>query len=222
MRRGEELLLDAARVSGRRAGGQHHSDHPAAGDGQGRYRPARGSLQRFSLRRWAGRLTATVRRGNEAHLRRAMPSPGYLLLNRTLEQGKPILGICRGLQFLNVALGGTLYRNLPTEHLSGIEHSMEPPYDQAAHTVRILPDTPLAALLQKQELGVNNCHHQALKTLAPGLAEMACSMDDLIEAVCLPGKTFLWAVQWHPEMSLCADEARRKIFEVFIGAINKK
>lgn len=51
---------------------------------------------------------------------------------------------------------------------------------------------------------------------------MACSMDDLIEAVCLPGKTFLWAVQWHPEMSLCADEARRKIFEVFIGAINKK
>ena len=151
-----------------------------------------------------------------------MPSPGYLLLNRTLEQGKPILGICRGLQFLNVALGGTLYRNLPTEHLSGIEHSMEPPYDQAAHTVRILPDTPLAALLQKQELGVNNCHHQALKTLAPGLAEMACSMDDLIEAVCLPSKTFLWAVQWHPEMSLCADEARRKIFEVFIGAINKK
>ena len=56
-----------------------------------------------------------------------MPSPGYLLLNRTLEQGKPILGTCRGPQFLNVALGGTLYRNLPTEHLSGIEHSMEPP-----------------------------------------------------------------------------------------------
>ena len=144
------------------------------------------------------------------------------LLRQALERDKPILGICRGLQFLNAALGGTLYQDLPTEHPSEIEHSMKPLYDQAAHMVRILPDTPLAALLQKQELGVNSCHHQAVKTLAPGLAEMARSTDDLIEAVYLPGKTFVWAVQWHPEMSLHADTDSRKIFEAFVGAVNPK
>ena len=80
---------------------------------------------------------------------------------------------------------------------------------------------PLAALLQKTELGVNSCHHQAVKTLAPGLVEIARSTDDLIEAVYLPGKTFVWAVQWHPEMSLRADEASRKIFETFAAASRK-
>ena len=143
------------------------------------------------------------------------------LLNRALEQDKPILGICRGLQILNVTLGGTLYQDLPTEHPSEIEHSMKPPYDQAAHTVRILPDTPLAALLQKQELGVNSCHHQAIRSLAPSLVEMARSTDDLIEAMYLPGKTFIWGVQWHPEMSL-QEESSRKIFEAFVGAVQQK
>lgn len=140
------------------------------------------------------------------------------LLRQALERDKPLLGICRGLQFLNVALGGTLYQDLPTEHPSEIGHSMKPPYDQAAHMVCILPDTPLAALLQKQELGVNSCHHQAIKTLAPGLVEMARSTDDLIEAVYLPGKTFVWAVQWHPELSFRTDENSRKIFAAFVRA----
>ena len=144
------------------------------------------------------------------------------LLSRALEQDKSILGICRGLQILNVTLGGTLYQDLPTEHPSEISHSMKPPYDRAAHTVHILPMTPLAALLEKQELGVNSCHHQAIKALAPDLVEMARSTDDLIEAVYLPGKTFVWAVQWHPEMSLHADTDSRKIFEAFVGAVNPK
>lgn len=144
------------------------------------------------------------------------------LLNRALEQDKPILGICRGLQILNVTLGGTLYQDLPTEHPSEIEHSMKPPYDQAAHTVRILPDTPLAALLQKQELGVNSCHHQAIRSLAPSLVEMARSTDDLIEAVYLPGKTFVWGVQWHPELSFRTDEDSRKMFMALVTAVIKK
>ena len=139
------------------------------------------------------------------------------LLNRALEQDKPILGICRGLQFLNVVLGGTLYQDLPTEHPSEISHSMKPPYDRTAHTVHIWPMTPLASLLKKTELEVNSCHHQAIKSLAPGLVEMARSEDDLIEAVYLPGKTFVWAMQWHPEMSL-QEESGRKIFEAFVKA----
>ena len=69
---------------------------------------------------------------------------------------------------------------------------------------------------------MNSCHHQAVKTLAPGLVEMARSTDDLIEAVYLPGKTFVWGVQWHPEMSLRVDEASRKIFEAFVEATNRR
>ena len=136
-------------------------------------------------------------------------------------EAKPILGICRGIQFLNAALGGTLYQDLPTEHPSEIGHSMKPPYDRMAHTVHIWPMTPLASLLGKTELEVNSCHHQAIRSLAPSLVEMARSTDDLIEAMYLPGKTFVWGVQWHPEMSL-QEESSRKIFEAFVGAVQQK
>ena len=135
---------------------------------------------------------------------------------------KPILGICRGIQLLNACLGGTLYQDLPTEHPSEVAHTMTPPYDRVIHTVHPLPDAPLAALLGKTELGVNSYHHQAIKDPAPDLVEMARSTDDLIEAVYLPGKTFVWAVQWHPEMSLRADEASGKIFKAFVEATNRR
>ena len=120
------------------------------------------------------------------------------LLNRALEQDKPILGICRGLQILNVTLGGTLYQDLPTEHPPEISHSMKPPYDRAAHTVRILPDTPLAALLQKPELGVNSCHHQIIGRLGTGLEVLQRAEDGVVEA--FRHKTLpVWGIQWHPE-----------------------
>ena len=68
---------------------------------------------------------------------------------------------------------------------------------------------------------MNNCHHQAIKTLAPGLVEMARSADDLVKAVYLPGKTFAWAVQRHPEFSRLSDENSRRIFEAFVKAARK-
>ena len=158
----------------------------------------------------------------------AFPDAADKLRESGLEQillrqagNKPILGICRGIQFLNAALGGTLYQDLPTEHPSEIGHSMKPPYDRMAHTVHIWPMTPLASLLGKTELEVNSCHHQAIRSLAPSLVEMARSTDDLIEAMYLPGKTFVWGVQWHPEMSL-QEESSRKIFEAFVGAVQQK
>lgn len=143
------------------------------------------------------------------------------LFAQALEQGKPMLGICRGIQFFNACLGGTLYQDLPTEHLSEAAHVMRPPYDRAVHSVAILPETPLAALLGRAELGVNSYHHQAIKSLAPGLAEMARSEDGLVEAVYMPDKSFVWAVQWHPEFSFCTDENSRKIFAAFVAAAGK-
>ena len=130
---------------------------------------------------------------------------------------KPILGICRGLQILNVLRGGTLYQDLPAQHPSEVCHRQAPPYDRPSHTVQILADTPLARLLKTEALPVNSCHHQAIQAPAPGLLPMALSPDGLIEAVCDPAYPFLWAVQWHPEFSYRTDEASRKIFAEFLA-----
>lgn len=78
--------------------------------------------------------------------------------------------------------------------------------------------TPLHQLLQVTELGVNSYHHQAVKTLAPSLTVMAESEDGLVEAVYMPEKTYVWAVQWHPELSYQTDKYSRKIFESFVAA----
>ena len=130
----------------------------------------------------------------------------------------PVLGICRGEQLINVAFGGTLYQDLPTEHPSTAEHHQKPPYDVPVHSVTLTAGSPLCALLGKDTLAVNSLHHQAIKTLAPGLAAMAVSEDGLTEAVCLPDKRFVWAVQWHPEFSFRVNEDSRKIFKAFVGA----
>ena len=121
------------------------------------------------------------------------------LLAGDIAAGKPVLGICRGIQFLNVHLGGTLYQDLPTEHPSGVNHHQQHPYDAPVHAVTLTPGSPLQQLLGQQTLAVNSLHHQAIRALAPGLAAMAVSEDGLVEAVCLPEKKFVWAVQWHPE-----------------------
>ena len=138
------------------------------------------------------------------------------LLDRMLAQDKPVLGICRGIQFLNVHLGGTLYQDLPTEHPSGVNHHQQHPYDAPVHAVTLTPGSPLQQLLGQQTLAVNSLHHQAIRALAPGLAAMAVSEDGLVEAACLPGKKFVWAVQWHPEFSFAVNENSRKIFRQFV------
>ena len=138
------------------------------------------------------------------------------LLTLALAADKPVLGICRGIQFLNVCLGGTLYQDLPTEHSSSVQHHQTPPYDAPVHQVTLVPGSPLQVLLQKEWLGVNSLHHQAIRTTAPQLQEMALSEDDLVEAVCLPDKKFVWAVQWHPEFSFKVNEDSRKIFRKFV------
>lgn len=110
-----------------------------------------------------------------------------------------MFGICRGLQILNVVLGGTLYQDLKTQTGTEITHSMDKPYDRTVHEVNILPDTPLAALYGPGPLAVNSRHHQGIKGLAPALHAQAVASDGLVEAVYLPEYRFVQAVQWHPE-----------------------
>ena len=140
-------------------------------------------------------------------------------LKYAISSDKPLLGICRGIQFINAALGGTLYQDLPTQHSSGINHHQKPPYDIPVHTVSIVKDSPLGKLLDTEQLSVNSYHHQAVKDLSPRLKAMAISTDGLIEAVFMPEHRFLWAVQWHPEFSYLTDINSRKIFKAFIDSL---
>ena len=141
-----------------------------------------------------------------------------LLLKEALAADKAVLGICRGIQLINAALGGTLYQDLPTERPSEVEHHETPPYHKPAHIVDLLDDTPLKELLEGDFLAVNSYHHQAIKRLAPGLKVMADAGDGVIEAVYMPGKRFVWAVQWHPEFSWKVNESSREIFRAFVEA----
>lgn len=142
-----------------------------------------------------------------------------ILVPMALEKNKSVLGICRGLQLMNALLGGTLYQDLPTQHPSGIIHRQSAPYDVPAHTVALVENSPLANLLGKTEIGVNSCHHQAIKDLATAFKVMAWSPDGLIEAVCMPEKRFTWALQWHPEFAYKVSDDSMKIFGAFIASM---
>jgi putative glutamine amidotransferase len=115
-------------------------------------------------------------------------------------QALPILGICRGIQLINVAMGGTLFQDLPTEYRGRVEHQPPGPRDARSHRVRLQSGSRAAEALAAQEVTVNSSHHQAVKELAPGLLASGWTDDDLIEAAETPsGAPWLLAVQWHPE-----------------------
>ena len=137
-----------------------------------------------------------------------------LLLSKALLADKPILGICRGLQFINAFLGGTLWQDLPTQHPSEIVHRQGKPYGAPTHQVALSGD--LQTMLGKDILEVNTLHHQAVKELGNGLTPMAVAPDGLIEAVQMPGKRFVWAVQWHPEYLFRTDKDSLVIFSYFV------
>lgn len=142
----------------------------------------------------------------------------FALLQRALLVDLPVLGICRGAQFINVALGGTLYQDLPTQMPSGVSHQMKPPYDRGWHDVSLVPGTPLYFLLKRTNMSVNSYHHQGIRDLSFQLLPMATAPDSLIEAFFHPGKKFTWGVQWHPEFAWQSDEIQRAIVQSFVDA----
>lgn len=133
--------------------------------------------------------------------------------------GMPFLGICRGLQVLNVALGGTLYTHISDQHPGAIRHDYWPehPRDRISHPVRVEESTVLADILDNPLLEVNSLHHQGIRDLAPGLKASAYAPDGLIEAVELPDHPFGLAVQWHPEW-LSGPYRTPALFEAFVKA----
>lgn len=130
---------------------------------------------------------------------------------------KPILGICRGIQLLNVALGGSLIQDLSAEGKP--EHRMEMyPSHMPSHKDHVIKGTRLFNILGKAEAEVNSFHHQAVRDVAPGFIVSAVSdPDDVIEAIELPGERFVLGVQWHPEGMVFHDE-HQAIFRAFVNA----
>jgi putative glutamine amidotransferase len=139
------------------------------------------------------------------------------LVNLSLRTNWPLLGICRGCQVINVALGGTLYTDIPTQVNSPLVHNSasELGRDYLAHEVTIINGTDLAAVLGESTLMVNSFHHQSVKQVGAGLRVSARASDGLVEGLELPGQSFFLGVQWHPECLPLLKE-QQALFEAFI------
>jgi putative glutamine amidotransferase len=141
------------------------------------------------------------------------------LVKNAVSESLPFLGICRGLQVINVALGGTLYADIADQHPQALKHDYYPdwPRTHLPHTVRITPESRLAAVLGETNPGVNSLHHQGIRALASELVPVAWAPDGMIEAFELPDHPFGLAVQWHPEW-LTTHESMRALFRAFVEA----
>jgi putative glutamine amidotransferase len=145
-----------------------------------------------------------------------------MLVDEVFRQGKPLLAICRGHQLLNVALGGTLFVDLPTQKPSRIKHSQMDHSQEVVHSVRLTRGSLLSKIARNQTLGVNSTHHQAVKRLAPALRVTARSTDGVVEGAeqASEGRflPFLVSVQFHPERLMDRYPEHRAIFESFVEA----
>ena len=180
----------------------------------------------------AGKLSGFVITGGdfdiEPHYYGEAPLPGLGKLNPrrsgfelelvrwAFRNDLPVLGICGGMQTINVAFGGTLYQDISTQ-LPGASLNHEQGRNTLAHKVRIKPNTLLTGLLQKTETETNSSHHQGVKEVAPGLRASGTAPDGIIEAIENKDSRFMLGLQWHPESLYVNDPLWLKIFEGLIG-----
>ncbi len=148
------------------------------------------------------------------------------LIRWAIEDRKPLLGVCRGIQMINVALGGSLYQDLREQWPDAIRHDFFPTAtdfsrDYLAHPVRIERQSRLGHVLGSDELIVNSMHHQGIRHLAPGLRATAFAPDGLIEGFEGSDGQFLLGVQWHPEEMTETSESMRRLFGAFVDAAKR-
>ena len=140
------------------------------------------------------------------------------LMRGAVEQGKPLLGICRGAQMMNVALGGTLYTHILDQLPDAIQHDWhDQPRQTLAHQVNVDESSRVAEIFGETLLHVNSLHHQGLKDIASSLRVTAHAPDGLVEAVELPDHPYALAVQWHPEW-LTDQPSMQRLFKSFVDA----
>ncbi len=140
------------------------------------------------------------------------------LIRAAVERDVPILAICRGIQSLNIALGGTLYQDIPAQIPSEIEHKQKAPRPEATHTIEVATGSLLAKVAGETSFPANSFHHQALKAVAPGLTIVARAPDEVIEGVENRKARFLLGVQFHPEELVSWSDPARRLFEALVKA----
>jgi putative glutamine amidotransferase len=134
-----------------------------------------------------------------------------------LAEEKPIFGICRGQQTLNVAAGGTLIQDIPSQVPAGLTHDLQP-RTAFAHPIVVEPDSRLADLFGSRQLEVNSLHHQAVAEVAPGFVVTARAPDGVVEGIERPDHPFAVSVQFHPEELAPGHEASERLLRRFVAA----
>jgi putative glutamine amidotransferase len=140
-----------------------------------------------------------------------------------VEEGKPLLAICRGIQVLNVALGGSLYQDIDAQIPGADNHTWYPDYprNRVSHTVPVTPEARLACIVGTAPLPVNSLHYQAIKDVAPGLTVVARAPDGVVESLEVGGHPFAIGVQWHPEELAAGDPRQQRIFDALVDACRR-
>lgn len=138
-----------------------------------------------------------------------------LLAQKAMDSGKPVLGICRGMQLMNVAKGGTLYQDIPSQTTGITGHSYGYIRTDVVHKVHVKDSSYLREVFGTDELEVNSIHHQAVKDVGKDFTVTVTAPDGIVEGIEIPGKP-IFAVQWHPEMLLKGSDKMLCIFEAFI------
>lgn len=162
--------------------------------------------------------------GNESDMQRDRDDAELQLVRWAAADGKPALAICRGIQIMAVALGGSLIQDLPTEKPEATRHNHRYLAEDGhkitdlIHDVTLSPSAKLSQVLKTTRLRVNSMHHQAVKTVPSPLQVVGQSEDGVIEAVELPAHRFFVGVQWHPEVLVDAEPSARAILSAFVSA----
>jgi putative glutamine amidotransferase len=135
--------------------------------------------------------------------------------------GMPTLGICGGMQVINVALGGSLVQDIPVQLGTALAHRPASPATRTTHSVLVAPHSLLRRITRRAEIQVNSSHHQAVKKLAASLLATAVAPDGVIEAIESQRHPFLLGVQWHPEFLFDRHEVHRRLFLAFVKAASR-
>jgi putative glutamine amidotransferase len=130
----------------------------------------------------------------------------------------PVLGICGGMQAMNVAFGGSLYQDIPSQVARPLQHRQPTKATDLSHGVAIMPGTLLRRIVRTVRMRVNSSHHQSVKDVAPSLVTSAVAPDGIVEAIESPGHRFFLGIQWHPEFLFERYRLHRQLFEAFLRA----
>ena len=143
------------------------------------------------------------------------------LVHQARTRDLPLLGICGGMQTVNVACGGSLFQDIPSQVQNALDHRQKTTAIHVAHPVTVTPKSLLKKIVKQATLMVNSSHHQSVKTVAPSLIASAIAPDGIVEAIESPQHRFLLAIQWHPEFLFERHAPHRRLFEALLRAARR-